>query len=119
MGMSLCVLGLAEELKGRGIGVNALWPLARPVLHALDPERAHDVTLRALAAMPLPKPAPDDPRLAVSVFGLRFANPLGLAAGFDKNGVLADKAGRLGFGFTEVGTVTPQPHDGRTTAMSS
>lgn len=92
--------------------MKALWPLARPMLHALDPERAHDLTLRALATLPLPMPAADDPRLAVEAFGLRFANPIGLAAGFDKNGVLADKAHSLGFGFTEIGTVTPKPQPG-------
>ncbi len=88
------------------------WPLARAALHALDPERAHDLTLAALALMPARPPAPDDPRLAVDAFGLRFANPVGLAAGFDKNGVAARKMGALGFGFAEVGTVTPLPQPG-------
>ncbi len=88
------------------------WPVARPILHALDPERAHDLTLKALAVLPLPQPERDDPRLAVDAFGLRFANPIGLAAGFDKNGVLAGKAGHLGFGFAEIGTLTPLPQDG-------
>lgn len=92
--------------------MKTLWPLARPLLHALDPERAHDLTLNALAAMPLPRAKPDDPRLAVEAFGLRFANPIGLAAGFDKNGVIAHKAGALGFGFVEIGTLTPRPQDG-------
>ena len=89
-----------------------LWPLARPLLHTLDPERAHDLTIRTLAALPLPTPARDDPRLAVNAFGLRFANPIGLAAGFDKNGVIAHKAHLLGFGFTEVGTLTPLAQPG-------
>ncbi len=88
------------------------WPLARPVLHALDPERAHDLTVRALAALPLPKAKPDDPRLAMEAFGLRFPNPVGLAAGFDKNGALVGKAGALGFGFAEIGTLTPLPQAG-------
>ncbi len=92
--------------------MNALWPLARPVLHALDPERAHDLTVRALATLPLPRARADDARLTVEAFGLRFANPIGLAAGFDKNGTLARKAGALGFGFTEIGTVTPRPQPG-------
>ncbi len=92
--------------------MKALWPLARPLLHALDPERAHDLTLRALEALPLPRAKPDDPRLAVDCFGLRFANPIGLAAGFDKNGTIAHKAGALGFGFTEIGTVTPLAQPG-------
>ena len=88
------------------------WPAARPILHALDPERAHDLTLRALTALPLPPPRPDDSRLCVDAFGLRFPNPVGLAAGFDKNGALAGKAGSLGFGFAEVGTLTPLPQAG-------
>ena len=88
------------------------WPLARPVLRALDPERAHDLTLRTLAALPLPQPKPDDARLAVEAFGLRFPNPIGLAAGFDKNGVLAHKASAIGLGFVEVGTLTPLPQAG-------
>ena len=92
--------------------MKALWPLARPLLHALDPERAHDVTLRTLAALPLKQPTPDDPRLAVEAFGLRFANPIGLAAGFDKNGAIAHKAPGLGFGFAEIGTLTPLAQPG-------
>ena len=89
-----------------------LWPLARPLLHALDPERAHDLTLHALAALPLAAPPPDDPRLAMDAFGLRFSNPIGLAAGFDKNGSIAHKAGALGFGFVEIGTLTPLAQPG-------
>lgn len=92
--------------------MKAIWPLARPILHALDPERAHDLTLRALSTLPLPAGKTDDPRLAVDAFGLRFANPIGLAAGFDKNGVIAHKAHALGFGFTEIGTLTPEPQPG-------
>lgn len=92
--------------------MKALWPLARPILHALDPERAHDLTLKALASLPLPAAEADDPRLAVEVFGLRFANPIGLAAGFDKDGRIAPKIAALGFGFAEIGTLTPLPQEG-------
>jgi dihydroorotate dehydrogenase len=92
--------------------VKALWPLARPLLHALDAERAHDLTIKLLAAWPGTAARSDDPRLAVEAFGLRFSNPVGLAAGFDKNGVIARKAAMLGFGFAEIGTVTPQPQPG-------
>ncbi|MBC8035932.1 MAG: dihydroorotate dehydrogenase (quinone), partial [Rhizobiales bacterium] len=60
----------------------------------------------------LPKAAPDDPRLAVSAFGLDFPNPLGLAAGFDKNAAVPDAMARFGFGFVECGTVTPLPQAG-------
>lgn len=86
--------------------------LARPVLFRLDPERAHEWAIRALQAFPLPRLAIDDPRLTVTVFGRRFPNPLGLAAGFDKNGKAAEPILRLGFGFVEIGTVTPLPQPG-------
>lgn len=92
--------------------MKALWPFARPLLGALDPELAHNLTLRALATGPLPPPVADDPRLAVEAFGLRFPNPVGLAAGFDKNGLIAHRAHLLGFGFAEVGTLTPLPQPG-------
>ncbi|MDQ6867374.1 MAG: quinone-dependent dihydroorotate dehydrogenase [Pseudomonadota bacterium] len=90
--------------------------LARPVLFRLDPEDAHEWAIRAfkvLQTLPrLPAP-PDDPRLGVSAFGLNFRNPLGLAAGFDKNGEVVDAILRLGFGFTEVGTITPLAQAGQ------
>jgi dihydroorotate dehydrogenase len=95
--------------------IGLLDALARPLLFVLDPERAHRLAIKALAALnglPLPRPQPDDPRLAVSAFGLNFPNPLGLAAGFDKNGEVVDPILSLGFGFTEVGTVTPLPQPG-------
>lgn len=79
----------------------------------MDPERAHDLAIAALRsnAVRPPLPAADD-RLAVTAAGLRFANPLGMAAGFDKNGEVPDAILRLGFGFVEVGTLTPQPQPG-------
>ena len=86
--------------------------LARPLLRALDPEDAHALTVRALKFAPL-RPAPaDDPRLAVRAFGLDFPNPIGLAAGFDKHAEVPDALLRLGFGFVEVGTITPRPQPG-------
>ena len=89
---------------------------ARPVLFLLDPEDAHEWAIRALEVLQkfprLPAP-PDDPLLAVHAFGLDFSNPLGLAAGFDKNGEAVDFILRLGFGFTEVGTITPLPQAGQ------
>ncbi len=92
--------------------MKALFGLARPVLMALDPETAHGATIKALRLLP-PGPAPaDDPALAVEAFGLRFPNPVGMAAGFDKNGETPDALLRLGFGFTEVGTITPRPQPG-------
>ena len=89
--------------------------LARPVLFALDPETAHEWAIRALRVLqnfPRRPAPPDDTRLAVGAFGLGFPNPLGLAAGFDKNGDVVDYILGLGFGFTEVGTITPRQQDG-------
>lgn len=87
--------------------------LARPLLHRIDPERAHELTVAALRAGLGGKSAvPSNPVLATRVFGLAFANPLGLAAGFDKNAAVADAMLCLGFGFVEVGTVTLRPQGG-------
>ena len=93
-----------------------LYAAARPLLFSLDPERAHGVSLQALEAtyrcglMPLlaHRCAP----LPTRVFGLTFPNPVGLAAGYDKNGAHVDALLSLGFGFVEVGTVTPKPQQG-------
>lgn len=86
--------------------------LARPILHCFDPEEAHRIALRALQWAPLPGARPDDSRLQVRAFGLNFPNPVGLAAGFDKNAEVPDALLRLGFGFVEVGGVTPRPQPG-------
>jgi dihydroorotate dehydrogenase len=88
------------------------FPLVRPLLHAIDAERAHGLTIRALRALPQTQSHEHDPHLAVAAFGLDFPNPLGLAAGFDKNAEVPDAMLGLGFGFTEVGTVTPRPQQG-------
>ncbi len=92
------------------------YPLARTILFGLDPEDAHDLTLAALARLqhtPLvctvAQPRVDDP---VTIAGLRFPNRIGLAAGLDKNGRCIDGLGAMGFGFVEVGTVTPQAQPG-------
>ena len=85
--------------------------LARPLLRALDPEDAHALVMRALP-LALVWPAPDPPALAVEAFGLKFPNPLGVAAGLDKDGLVFAPLLRLGFGFAEVGTVTPRPQPG-------
>ncbi|HWV53835.1 quinone-dependent dihydroorotate dehydrogenase [Pseudorhodoplanes sp.] len=86
--------------------------LARPFLHRFDPEEAHRLAMRALRWVPLPAPGPDDSRLQVRAFGLNFPNPVGLAAGFDKHAEVPDALLRLGFGFVEVGGVTPRPQPG-------
>ncbi|MDB5534848.1 MAG: pyrD [Hyphomicrobiales bacterium] len=90
-----------------------LWLLGRPVLFRLDPEFAHGLTIKALRYLPLPAAAKDDARLRVQAFGLDFPNPIGMAAGFDKGGDVADAVLRVaGCGFTEAGTVTPKPQPG-------
>jgi dihydroorotate dehydrogenase len=90
----------------------AAFNFTRPFLHGRDAEEAHLLTIRALKCMP-PLPIPrSDPRLAQRLFGLDFPNPLGLAPGFDKNAEVPDAMLRLGFGFVEVGTLTPLPQSG-------
>jgi dihydroorotate dehydrogenase len=90
----------------------ALYPLLRPLVFALDAERAHRLTIRALRAVPPGEPAQEDPRLAVRVAGLDFPNPVGLAAGFDKDAEVPGQMLGFGFGFVETGTVTPRSQAG-------
>jgi dihydroorotate dehydrogenase len=92
--------------------IDRAFPFVRPLLHRLDAERAHDMTLRALALMPSGLSRADDPRLAVDLLGRRFPNPVGLAAGFDKGARVPDALLGLGFGFVEVGGVVPRPQPG-------
>jgi dihydroorotate dehydrogenase len=92
--------------------LNSLFGLARPFIHSLDAETAHLSTIKALKLLPLPERKADPACLAVSAFGLNFPNPIGLAAGFDKNAEVPDQALRLGFGFVEVGGVTPLAQPG-------
>ena len=90
----------------------SLYPLIRPLAFALDPERAHAATIAALRLAPKRR-APDFPAsLHSTVAGLDFPSPVGLAAGFDKNAEVPEHMLGLGFGFVEVGTVTPQPQRG-------
>ncbi len=93
-----------------------IYPLLRPLLFSLDPETAHDVTLKLLkvsAVSGLSKLLyPKIDGKPVTVMGLDFKNPVGLAAGLDKNGDYIDALGALGFGFIEIGTVTPRPQPG-------
>lgn len=84
-----------------------------PLVRGLDPEGAHEFSLRALNwGLAGRDRKPDDPILAVRAMGLDFRNPLGLAAGFDKNAVAVLPLMRLGFGFVEAGTATPRPQQG-------
>ena len=96
--------------------LNALYPLARPALFAMDAEDAHHFTLRSLKQMHacglsglIGNRIADNPR---TLMGIRFPNPVGLAAGLDKDGAYIDALAALGFGFIEVGTVTPRAQPG-------
>jgi dihydroorotate dehydrogenase len=92
--------------------IGAVYAALAPLLRALDPETAHGLTIRALRLVP-PGAAPaDDPVLATTVWGRRFPNPVGLAAGFDKQAEALPALTRLGFGFVEAGGVTPRPQPG-------
>ncbi|MEQ1821847.1 MAG: quinone-dependent dihydroorotate dehydrogenase [Fimbriimonadaceae bacterium] len=90
--------------------------IIRPLLFKSDPEKAHDLAMKVISAGLISAPTFEDGRLEQELFGVRFRNPIGLAAGFDKNAVAVPCWPGLGFGFTEVGTVTyhaqpgnPQP----------
>lgn len=90
-----------------------LYSLARPFFWHLDPEHAHNLALRALAlGLVPPAPRVELPRLRSQVYGLTFDNPIGLAAGFDKNALVPDRMLAQGFGFVEVGSLTPRPQAG-------
>lgn len=90
-----------------------LYRLARPLIHALDAERAHGLAIWTLAHgfAPLPRPV-EEPALRVSLWGLDFPHPIGLAAGFDKDADVPDALLAQGFGFVEVGSITPKPQPG-------
>ncbi len=89
-----------------------LYSLIRPALFLLDAERAHGLALAALKALPLGGAARTCGPLATAVAGLSFPNPLGMAAGFDKNAEVPDALLGVGFGFAEVGSITPLPQAG-------
>ncbi len=89
------------------------YELAFPLIRTVDPECAHGLAVRALAGGFVPTPAPvDDPALRVNVWGLDFPNPVGLAAGFDKDAEVPDAMLAQGFGFVEIGSVTPRAQPG-------
>jgi dihydroorotate dehydrogenase len=89
-----------------------IYGLIRPLLFALDQEAAHRAAVGALAIGLYPRAAVPSAKLRRRVLGLDFPNPIGLAAGFDKNAEVVDAALALGFGFVEVGSVTPRPQAG-------
>ena len=86
--------------------------IATACFRRLPPETAHNAALALLGLAPLQAPPPPAPALAVTLWGLRFRTPAGLAAGFDKDARRPDAAAQLGLGFGEVGTVTPRPQPG-------
>ncbi len=89
-----------------------LYPLLRPLAFALDAERAHRATIVALKLMPKRKPPHFPDSLRSTVAGLAFPSPVGLAAGFDKDAEVPEQMLGLGFGFVEIGTLTPRPQPG-------
>jgi dihydroorotate dehydrogenase len=92
--------------------IRAFDALSLPLLRWIDAEDAHRLAIHGLKILPPIKSRPDDAKLAVRAFGLNFPNPVGMAAGFDKNAEVPDALLRLGFGFVEIGTVTPKPQSG-------
>jgi dihydroorotate dehydrogenase len=92
--------------------IRAFDAFSLPLLRWFDPEDAHRLAIQGLKLLPSVRARPDDAKLAVRAFGLNFPNPVGMAAGFDKSGEAPDALLRLGFGFTEIGTVTPKPQAG-------
>lgn len=89
-----------------------LYDLARPLFFTLEAEKAHGLTIAGLKALPLGPAPKNDPVLTTELAGLTFPNPVGMAPGFDKNAEVPDALIRLGFGFAEVGTLTPLPQAG-------
>ncbi|WP_028347985.1 quinone-dependent dihydroorotate dehydrogenase [Bradyrhizobium murdochi] len=92
--------------------IRAFDAFSLPLLRWFDPEDAHRMAIQGLRLLPSVKPRADDHKLAVRAFGLNFPNPIGMAAGFDKSAEVPDALLRLGFGFVEIGTVTPKPQGG-------
>ncbi|HUU65702.1 MAG TPA: quinone-dependent dihydroorotate dehydrogenase [Methyloceanibacter sp.] len=93
--------------------MSALFGLGQSLLLALDPERAHELAVKTLELGIYPRSSgPDDKRLAQTLFGLDFPNPIGMAAGFDKNARVPCQLLDMGLGFAEVGTLTPRPQTG-------
>jgi dihydroorotate dehydrogenase len=92
--------------------IRAFDAFSLPLLRWFDPEDAHRMAIQGLRLLPPVRQRPDDPKLAVRAFGLNFPNPVGMAAGFDKSAEVPDALLRLGFGFVEIGSVTPRPQSG-------
>jgi dihydroorotate dehydrogenase len=112
------LMAAGSHYEDTAIAMANLYPLIRPVLRQLPAEVAHNLTVRALQAglgrFMIDRAArePDPPILAQRLWGLNFPNPVGLAAGFDKNARVPEAMRNFGFGFVEIGTVTPRPQPG-------
>lgn len=102
---------VVTERQRAAIAAGVLYRFSSPAIFALDPERAHRLAILGLKLRPAGKPAAQGP-LQTEVAGLTFPNPLGMAAGFDKDGEVPDALLGLGFGFAEVGSITPRPQAG-------
>jgi dihydroorotate dehydrogenase len=89
-----------------------IYRMIRPLLFRLDAESANRLVLAFLALWPERQPLPDPPELTTTVFGTRFSNPVGLAAGLDKDALAINAWAAMGFGFAEFGTITPRPQRG-------
>ena len=92
--------------------IRAFDAFSLPLLRWFDPEDSHRMAIQGLRLLPPMRSRPDDSKLAVRAFGLNFPNPIGMAAGFDKSAEAPDALLRLGFGFVEIGSVTPKPQVG-------
>lgn len=93
--------------------MSCMYKFISPFIFKIDPERAHNLTLKAMKhGMVPPVPTLNNAALESTVFGLKFPNPVGLSAGFDKNAEVIGPSFKFGFGFVEAGTVTPKPQDG-------
>ena len=89
-----------------------IYRLLSPLLFRLNAEKAHHLAMQTIGAMPQGSPAGADPMLSIRMAGIDFPNPVGLAAGFDKDGLVAHKMHHFGYGFAELGTLTPLPQSG-------
>ena len=92
--------------------LNRIFDLAPPLLSLLSPEQAHEATLKSLELGLFPRSPPDHPSLASRFAGLALPNPIGIAAGFDKDARVVGAVLAMGLGFAEIGTVTPRPQQG-------
>jgi dihydroorotate dehydrogenase len=111
----MLLIGLDEKFFAEASGkmLTAVYELARPLLFALEPEQAHELTLKSLEAGVYPRSShADDPRLGLTLWGLDFPNPLGIAPGFDKDARVPAAMLGMGLGHAEIGTVTPLPQLG-------